>query len=81
MENGHEPAIKADLKNLRDEVLEADKTLRDELREAIRESETSLREFIHDTATKHLRAFYDFAETNQKQVSGFRAGTDQHGRL
>jgi len=47
MENGQEPATKADLN-----------ALRDELREAIR-----------DTETKLLRAFYDFADSNQKRLA------------
>ena len=65
MENGREPATKADLNALRDELLgvrnellQADRTLREELLEA-----------IHDTETKLLRAFYDFAETNQKRLA------------
>jgi len=66
MENGQEPATKADLNSLRDELLEA-------IRGAILESQRSLREefleAIHDTETKLLRAFYNFAETNQKRLS------------
>ena len=61
MDNGKEPATKADLHALRDELLEA-----------IRESQRGLREefleAIHDTETRLLRAFYDFAETNQKRL-------------
>ena len=57
VENGREPATKADLN-----------ALRDELREAIRESERTLRdeliEAMRDTETKLLRAFYNFAESN-----------------
>ena len=73
MENGHEPATKADIKALRDELIEADRSLRDDLSEVIRESQKTVREELleamHDIETKLLRAFYDFAETNQKQVS------------
>ena len=62
MENGQEPATKADLNALRNELLEA-----------IHGTETSLREelleAIHDTETKLLRAFYNFAESNQKRLS------------
>ena len=62
MENGQKPATKADLN-----------ALRDELREAISESERTLRdeliEVISDTETKLLRAFYNFAESNQKRLS------------
>jgi len=66
MDNGKEPATKADLNALRDELLEA-------IREAIHESQRTLREefleAIHDTETRLLRAFYDFAETNQKRLA------------
>lgn len=62
MDNGKEPATKADLNVLRDELLQA-----------IRESQRGLREgfleAIHDTETRLLRAFYDFAETNQKRLA------------
>jgi hypothetical protein len=44
MDNGHEPATKADLQSLKDELLEA----------------------MRDTETRLLKAFYDFAESNQK---------------
>jgi hypothetical protein len=49
------------------------KTLRDELVEAIRASEGRLRdemtELIRDTETKLLKAFYGFAEATQKHLS------------
>ena len=47
MDNGNEPATKADLNALREELVEA----------------------IHDSETRLLRAFYDFAETNQKRLA------------
>ena len=47
MENGQKPATKADLNDLRDELIEV----------------------IRDTETKLLRAFYNFAESNQKRLS------------
>ena len=47
MKNGQEPATKADLNDLRDELIEV----------------------IRDTETKLLRAFYNFAESNQKRLS------------
>ncbi len=47
MDNGKDPATKADLNLLREELLEA----------------------IHDTETRLLRAFYNFAETNQKRLA------------
>lgn len=47
MENGQEPATKADLNDLRDELIEV----------------------MRDTETKLLRAFYNFAESNQKRLS------------
>ena len=50
MDNGHEPATKADLKALKDE-------LTSEFIEAMR-----------DTETKLLKAFYSFAESNQKRI-------------
>lgn len=51
MDNGHEPATKADLPG-------AIQSLRDELLAA-----------MHDMETRLLRAFYDFAESNQKRLS------------
>jgi len=50
VDNGHEPATKADLKALKDE-------LTSEFIEAMR-----------DTETKLLKAFYSFAESNQKRI-------------
>ena len=72
MENGREPATKAYLHALRDELFEAirgtERSLREELIEAIRESERTLRdeliEAMRDIETKLLRAFYNFAESN-----------------
>ena len=80
MDNGKEPATKADLNALRDELLQAVReallesqmALREEFLGAIHGMEKSLREefleAIHDTETRLLRAFYDFAETNQKRL-------------
>ena len=62
MENGKEPATKADLNALREELLEAIQESKSGLREELLEA-------IHDTETKLLRAFYNFAETNQKRLT------------
>jgi hypothetical protein len=56
--NGNEPATKADLAQLRDEIHGDMGKLRDELIERLR-----------DTETKLLTAFYAFAETNQKRMA------------
>ena len=62
MDNGHEPATKADLK-----------ALKDELTEALRGTEAKLTEqfteVLRDTETKLLKAFYSFAESNHKRVN------------
>ena len=42
--------------------------LRDELKADLRAMEERLREYVHDTETKLLRAFYTFAEANQKHL-------------
>ena len=57
MENGHEPATKADLAALETRLEGKLGALRDELTEAMRDSETRL-----------LKAFYNFAESNQKRL-------------
>lgn len=51
-------ATKADLHALRDEMKTDLRTLRDELMEAMRDTETRL-----------LKAFYNFAESNQMRLS------------
>lgn len=61
MASNNNYATKADLKDLRDELINA-----------IRQSESNLRnemtELIHDTETKLLKAFYGFAEATQKRT-------------
>lgn len=54
MDNGHEPATKQDVGQLRSEFQHGF----DELKETLRDSETKL-----------LQAFYTFAESNQKRLS------------
>jgi hypothetical protein len=55
--NGSDPATKADLTKLRDDVHGDMAKLRDDLVEQLRDSETKL-----------LTAFYAFAESNQKRL-------------
>jgi len=54
MENGNEPATKADLNELRGEM----KAMEDRLVEAIRDSQTEV-----------LRAVYGFAQTNSERLT------------
>ena len=54
MENGHEPATKQDIAQLRAEMQHQ----YDDLKETLRDSETKL-----------LQAFYTYAESNQKRVA------------
>ncbi len=71
-ENG-QYATKQDLAAARDELKAGISAVRDELLKAMDERlqamEERLREYVHDTETKLLRAFYTFAEGNQKHLA------------
>jgi chromosome segregation ATPase len=60
MENGNEPATKADLAHLRAEMNHQ----YDDLKETLRDSETRL-----------LQAFYGYAESNRKRIGQVEAET------
>ena len=57
MDNGNQPATKADLAALEDRVGKKLQDLEDRLGEQFREA-------IHDAETRLLKAFYTFAESN-----------------
>jgi predicted nucleic acid-binding Zn-ribbon protein len=57
MENGQQPATKADIKALHGDI------------EALHGDIDGLREQIRDTETKLLTAFYDFAKANQQRLA------------
>jgi len=61
-------ATKADLKALRDELVEAIHSSEKTLREEMNAQRDELIEAIHDSETKLLRAFYDFAESNRLRI-------------
>jgi len=61
MENGLDPATKADVKAL-DEKIEI-------LRAEMSHAYNDLKETLRDNETKLLGAFYSFAESNQKRVA------------
>jgi hypothetical protein len=80
MDNGHEPATKGDISELRSELKGDISELRSELKGDISEVRAELkgdisrlgdelREAIHDAETRLLKAFYSFAESNQKRIS------------
>jgi hypothetical protein len=54
MDNGHEPATKQDLQILRSEM---------------NHQYDDLKETIRDVQTEMLKAFYSFAESNQKRMA------------
>jgi hypothetical protein len=61
MENGHEPATKADVKAL-DEKIEM-------LRNEVHHGYDDLKEVLRDKETKLLQAFYAFAQSNQERLT------------
>ena|ERR1017187_2091805 len=76
MENGHEPATKQDLSELRSELKQDITELRAELkqdsamlRSEMQHTHDALIERIADSETKILRAFFSFAESNQARLS------------
>jgi adenosine/AMP kinase len=76
MENGHEPATKADLAALRVDLtadlaaVEARLNERIEiLRGEVQHSFDDLKETMRDTQTELLKSFYTFAESNNKRLT------------
>ena len=65
MTNGHEPATKQDLADLRHEVHQ----VRDDLRAEMKAMEERLLEAIHDRQTDILKAFYGYTESNQARLT------------
>jgi hypothetical protein len=65
MEHGKEPATKADIALLRSEVHQQGEQLRSEFHHGF----DHLKEAVRDNQTEVLKAFYSFAESNQKRIS------------
>ena len=72
MDNGHEPATRQDIATLRSEMHEQSTALRTEMHEqsAMLRSEMQhmyddLKEAIRDVQTEMLKAFYNYAQTNE----------------
>jgi hypothetical protein len=61
MPNDQEPATKADLAEVKQDITQ--------LRSEMQHMYDSLTELIRDNETKLLQAFYTFAESNQKRIS------------
>lgn len=61
MENGNEPATKADLKALDEKIDQKIEMLRGE----VNHDYNDLKETIRDAQTEVLKAFYGFAESNR----------------
>jgi hypothetical protein len=69
MENGDQPATKQDLIELRNELRNEFRTGLEQLRSEMNHGYNDLVERITDTETKLLKAFYSFAQTNNKRVA------------
>jgi hypothetical protein len=67
MDNGNQPATKADLAALEDRVGKGFQELEDRVGKKLQDLEDRLgeqfREAIHDAETRLLKAFYTFAES------------------
>jgi chromosome segregation ATPase len=74
--------LTAGLKDLRDELKADISGLRNELKADMSALRDELSEAIHDTETKLLKAFYGFAESNEKRhVESERATNGLRERL
>ncbi len=79
MDNGHEPATKADVQEVKNDVqavkndVQAVKNdlqaVKNDLESGLQAVRDELLEAIRDTETRLLKAFYDFADSNQKRLS------------
>lgn len=69
MNNGHEPATKADLEELREELRADLKENVAMLRSEFQHGFDDLKETLRDTQTELLKAFYSFATTNQQRLT------------
>jgi len=65
MNNGHEPATKADLEQLRADMNQNDAMLRSEFQHGF----DDLKETLRDTQTELLKAFYSFTTSNQQRLT------------
>jgi hypothetical protein len=70
MENGHEPATKADLQQLGESAKADLQQLGEQLRSEFQHGFDDLKETMRDGQTEILRAFYSFAESNQTRLTG-----------
>ncbi len=67
MENGHEPATKRDIGELRTEMAELKQNV-EEMRSEFHHAYDDLRETIRDTQTEMLKAFYGFAQSTDAKL-------------
>jgi hypothetical protein len=65
MDNGHEPATKQDLAEVRQELRQDMAILRSEMNHQF----DDLKEAFRDTQTELLKAFYSFTESNRQRVT------------
>ena len=70
MENGNEPATKADLQALKADL----ENLGVRIDGRFHGFEHRVEELIKESETRLLRAFYDFAESNQKRLTEAERG-------
>jgi len=75
MENGHEPATKQDISELRAELKQDSGELRAELKQEIEQLRAEshhefddLRETLRDVQTELLKAFYSFAQSTDAKL-------------
>ncbi|MDR3699622.1 MAG: hypothetical protein P4L56_08315 [Candidatus Sulfopaludibacter sp.] len=68
MENGHEPATKADVKALDEKIITLDEKI-EMLRNEVHHGYDDLKDVLRDNETKLLQAFYGFAQSNQERLT------------
>jgi hypothetical protein len=68
MENGHEPATRADVEALDERIKALDEKI-EMLRNKVHHGYDDLKEVLRDSETKLLQAFYGFAQSNQERLT------------
>lgn len=68
MENGHEPATKADLTGLGEALRSEMTNLGDQLRSEFQHGFDDLKETMRDMQTEMLKAFYGFAQSTDAKL-------------
>ena len=85
MNNAHEPATRQDLADFRNELVEAIQesrtitkndigAVRNDIKNDLRTVRDEVIQAIAGAETRVLKAFYTFAEANQKRVAGIESG-------